>query len=303
MKCSLFFFFNFLLISYLYSQTDIFINKEVDGLYNMRMSCNNSGYCDYLIYMTFELNNAYIKEELPFLKNVKRGYSNNILTIYPSIPTLRANFWYKYKAYKGRMNAKVDKNFIYLMPLKGQNISVTKAVTIEELLEKEKLQEWFSLSFIAKERDTVYASRAGFVNKVENKFSLPEDNTIFTRKTNYVEIYHADGTFANYNLLNGEFIFVKKGQRVLPGDPIGLVENVYGEPYLYFSLYYLVVDKSKFNTVADIQIKYTSINPKILTLNGINQYLENVEQYSSFYPDSIINLELTKKEKKKRIKK
>ncbi len=111
------------------------------------------------------------------------------------------NYSYKTKYTMGYEKDNPETEFPYLMPLaKGKKFSQVNS------------------SFLVVPGDTIYAMRKGHVT------CLP-DNTIETdRVMKYsLEVYHADGTLAAYMNLDPDRTFVKYGQKVYPGQPIGIV--------------------------------------------------------------------------------
>jgi len=81
----------------------------------------------------------------------------------------------------------------------------------------------YSVRLRAKMGDTIYAARRGIVTAVDVSNSENDAGATTTTNWNYVEIAQADCSFAQYGVLKKDAAFVKPGQTVEAGTPIGLV--------------------------------------------------------------------------------
>ncbi|MBI1968947.1 M23 family metallopeptidase [Candidatus Woesearchaeota archaeon] len=108
----------------------------------------------------------------------------------------------------------------------------------------------YCLDFLVEEGSPVYAARGGEVFAVEVgsnshyawKEGEPIDEQSLQRMStggNAIGILHDDGTFANYGHLQQGGSFVKVGQRVEPGQKIGMSGNtgLSSAPHLHFGIY------------------------------------------------------------------
>jgi len=126
--------------------------------------------------------------------------------------------------------------------------------------------------------DTVFNSRKGIVT------ALPDDMKEIDRimPKNSLEILHDDGTVAIYQGLSSGSKLIKLGQKVFPGQPIGIM----GSSKL---LKFLVLELQNDGRIKILDILYAGSDGKMIppqNLNGIKVV----------YPDKIITQELNKKE-------
>ena len=197
------------------------------------------------------------------------------------------------------MNTQVNDKIIYLMPVKGSSILVSRTANLDSLILNKAYSDWYSLEFHVKEGDTVFASRAGVVCDVNYGDKIRDAYAVYTNTSTNVEVFHKDGSFANYNLLKKDTIFVKKGQRIRPGDPIGLVDRTYNISSLLFTIYYLDISNVNFSEPLFPQKWYHSLTPGIFTEAGIITDFTQSRECTSSFPFDLMCQELSKKEKRK----
>ncbi len=96
-------------------------------------------------------------------------------------------------------------------------------------------QSYYAIDFGTQIGDTIYAAREGRVVKTIDKFKEHGGQEFFS-KANLIVIMHSDGTFANYIHLDYQGVFVKPGQMVAQGAPIGLsgMTGFTNIPHLHF---------------------------------------------------------------------
>ena len=80
----------------------------------------------------------------------------------------------------------------------------------------------YAVDFEMKEGTPIHASRPGIV--IETKFDSTESgkDKSFIGKANYIKIQHRDKTIGYYVHLQYQGVLVKKGERVIAGQKIGL---------------------------------------------------------------------------------
>lgn len=296
--------FAFLLLMSIYnpafSQKGLEIVSGYDLQKNFQLQCYNYESCDYIVYFNIS--------SIPFDPGDK-----NIMTVHPgknliySTPgiyaAIRGNAKYSFTYVKGRLRPKINTKIIYLMPLKGTDIPVLKIPNLDTFISNINYLDWYCLEFKGIEGDTVFASRAGTVSEIHKKDELQDAFSVYSGSTTYVEIFHEDGSFANYCLLKSDTFFVRKGQRVLPGSPIGLIDGSHGASSLAMSVYYVDYNKVDFSKPSDMQIWYATIKPRFYTETGIKEDFTVNQTCTSSYPLEIKCQELSKREKKRLLKK
>jgi hypothetical protein len=189
----------------------------------------------------------------------------------PSIPEFHYNLEVSEEI--GDTTLKANPEFPYLIPV-GENHPVGLLLDNREIIAPYRnIFKMFS-------GDTVYAMRKGRmvaspgIDFMADRISL----------NNTLEILHADGTVMVYYNISPDEIFIKPGEYVLPGQPLGLVNANNLEIELYE-----FIGKGK---LKKLDIHY-------LTNNGISRYSEISENEIVPYPDSILQKELTRSERRR----
>lgn len=252
----------------------------------------NNGYCDYYVTINFSrLENLKPDRGFPYAKSIPSG-ERRILTLTPIDRTQRSHFNYSFTSLKGRANPEVNKDIVYLMPIKEGTSCIVASSRLEDRLPKvfeSKLsqQNYEALIFNLNEGDTIYAARSGNVSDIQ--FYDTE------KEFDHIEIFHSDGTFGMYG---GIYKSLKRiGDNVLAGEPIAIIGN-YKKHLLNFSVYFLDSRKLDMKGVSP----YSSYYPKFITKNEGVLPLESSKEYISIHPVEIITLGMTKKQKKKYLK-
>jgi hypothetical protein len=158
-------------------------------------------------------------------------------------------------------------------------IPIGKNRTVEFLTEKSENSNRIYLNqFTMNSGDTVFNSRKGIVT------ALPDNTTEIDRimEKNSIEILHDDGTVAVYQGLSSGSILLKLGQKVYPGQPIGIM----GASKLL-----------KFN-ILEIQNdgRIKSLNVLFSGADGNMILSQNLKGIKVQYSDKIIIQEMNKKE-------
>jgi len=189
----------------------------------------------------------------------------------PSIPEFHYNLEVSEEI--GDTTLKANPEFPYLIPV-GKNRPVVL------LLDNQEIYAPYRNIFKMFSGDTVYAMRKGrIVASPDMEYKADRISM-----NNTLEILHADGTVMVYYNISPDEIFIKPGEYVLPGQPLGLVN----ENNLEIELYEFI-GKGK---LKKLDIHY-------LTNNGISCYSEIIENEIAPYPDSILQKELTRSERRK----
>jgi len=116
---------------------------------------------------------------------------------------------------------KVDSNARYVFPFpKGKSYMVTQAYN--DPRSHQNNYNRYSLDLNLAKGDTICAARKGVVVGIIQGYETGGDWERYEPYTNLITIYHADGTFAQYENLQYEGAMVKIGDRVFAGQPIAL---------------------------------------------------------------------------------
>jgi hypothetical protein len=215
----------FLLKPSLFSQKPVTVSYQQDMHGNYHFTCINRAYCNYILEVGFtNLDNARSDHALPWLGVVKPG-SSALFTLSAENTANPLQFKYGITYYKGCIDPKVDTSFTYLLPFSpGRSAQVYELGNLSRPAPGEpEAKNWYAVRFRMKPGDTIYAARRGTVTEVDVSSTQNDAGVAVTDGDNYIEIVHGDCSFAHYGIIKWNGSFVKPGQAVEAGDPIGLV--------------------------------------------------------------------------------
>jgi murein DD-endopeptidase MepM/ murein hydrolase activator NlpD len=207
------------------AQRAIEISYALDTKGRYVFSCTNHDFCTYVLYLDFPtLTNAQSDHPLPYEAEVGPGL-NKLLTISTVDPTKDIKFNYKNSSRKGCMHPVVNANFTYLLPIRpGLETQAYHIVNTHNGSTGEGSSDsGYAVRLRASIGDTIYAARRGVVTIVDVSNTENDAGANTTDSWNHVEIAQADCSFAEYGVLKKDGAFVKPGQVVEAGTPIGLV--------------------------------------------------------------------------------
>ncbi len=269
----------------LISQRIIEVQYQQDSKNGYVFSCVNYAYCNYILEIGFtDFDNLKSDRPLPFHAEVKPGY-NKLFTISPIDPLAAVKFKYKSGIQKGCIRPSVNPNFIYLFPITpGKNAQVYEMSPPEKSADS---AAWYVLRLKMKPGDTIYASRKGLVNIVEDLNGANDSGQTSIGMENFIEIVQPDCSFARYGILKKNSSFVKPGQMVKAGQPIGLVGgDSFGRgSELRFSVYYYQEENG---SPAQSLISHYVIT-QIWTKNNGSGRLKHGAVYVSEFPLTVLN--------------
>ena len=233
--------------------------------------------------------------------------SDNFLTLNPTDKTKGIGYGYSYSYIRGELKPKINAQFLYTLPYaKGKKVRVAEAGFLNATyFGSTTPEDWKSYRFYTEQADTVTAVRKGIVVSVSDVYDQDTKDIKYTSKVNTVIVEHADGTLANYKGFK-KGIFVKEGQTVFPGTPLGM-NDITNERY-GISLMITYLKSANFGGNKDVSYKeseslYGFVTPYFCTAENTNGILTNQRYYTSAITPEIIQKEMTKKELKNLAKK
>lgn len=258
-----------------------------------------------LIILKFkQLTNSYGRIK----KRTITGYGGNICTLKPIDSQRGIGFSYNYKKFYGNVDAKPDFNFKYILPFKkGKKIKVRNLNYLGKKFGNSAPKNWRSFQFLTKPNDTILAIRKGVVVQIVNDVEAKKDKKYdYKSNSNYILIEHEDGTFAKYDVLKKKSNMVNIGDAVYPSAPIavGGSYDLKENSQLRLSIYYLdkkILDYD-FNKKINLKNKthlYSYVDPFFYVAGENFTKLNKNSIYSSEFNPTIIEFEMTRKEKRK----
>ncbi len=284
-----------------YSQLHVDYEKNSRGEYEFY--CVNSDFCNYTLEVEFtKFNNLQSLGELPYRGVVPPGKSI-IFRLTKIVHKEGVGIHYRIHFAKGCINPKIDPDFTYLLPVKpGKQTQIEELQSIKKAIADEpEPKNWYKTRFKMNSGDTVYAARRGTVTAMRDTVELPDSNYAYVRKENYVEIYHSDCSFAEYDVLKAGSVLVRPGQFVEAGDPIGIAggDKYRSGPQVNLSVHYNI-DKTDAPQAGTPGRKHNHAYAPMKFWTKETQGAKLIERkvYTSEHPESIVTQEMNKREAK-----
>jgi len=258
------------------------VSVKFDREGNLMIFSNNKDYCDYYLAVTLSDMRGYeVNTSNPYFTTVRPGESK-LLTLKRLSNSISHSYSWSYMAYRGKVNPKLNLDFVYSLPVKpGDTI---QAGTVKNTGE-------FALAFdFSRAGDTIYACREGRICDDKLTDQTHKGNVV----TQKITVYHKDGSFSEYS--NFEKSLVYPGNYVKLGQPIAINTGNTLPKKVHFSVYFL--DKNK---VLNPQTgnKHSHIVPVFHTLNAGNVKPDEDVVYVGEISEYLITQEMSDREKKK----
>jgi len=284
-------------------QRTIEVSYASDMQGNYQFSCNNHAFCNYIVEIEFtSIEHAHADHNLPFREEVKPG-NNKLFRLIRDNGNDPVQFKYKTSNHKGCINPAANPDFTYLLPIRpGKEAQVYEMTNPEKSGAGEpEPRNWYLIRLKMKPGDTIFSARRGVVAEVDVSSNLNDSVGSSSGHENYIEIVHADCSFGHYGILKKDGAFVKLGQFVEAGNPIGLVGgDRFGRgAEIRFSVYYNREDEESAGGSNMIHKMYWVYVPlQFWTRRKGKGRLIHGATYTSEFPAEILNQELPKPESK-----
>jgi len=279
---AVFLFFFLFSVPALFAQRIVDVSYTTDQQGNYHFTCNNKAFCTYVLRVELPtMKNLKSDHPVPFEAEVKPGF-NQLFVLSPVSKTEDTQVGFKASNRKGCMQPVVNPDFVYLLPI-GQGIQ-TQAFRINAVHSTGQ-DSAYTVRLKMNIDDTIFSARRGIVTAVDVSNTENDAGATTTGSWNYVEIVHADCSFGQYGVFKKDGAFVKPGQQVEAGTPLGLVG---GDRYGRGS-------DVRFTVVYPGQQGNTQIAPVFWTKGNGKGRLRQGATYTSEFPKTILTLESAKK--------
>lgn len=209
----------------LHAQRAIDVSYVQDAQGSYVFSCTNHAFCNYVLTVEFTtLENAKSDHLLPYQAQVKPGVTK-LFKLSKQQAGGDVRFKYSVDFFKGCINPSVDTGITYLLP-----ISPGKEAQAYELRNLPRPQSgepptktFYTIRLKMHPGDTLFAARRGTVVAVDVSSDVNDLGGTSSGDEDYVEIVHRDCSFGHYGTLKKDGAFVKPGQVVEAGQPIGII--------------------------------------------------------------------------------
>ncbi|MTB50827.1 M23 family metallopeptidase [Lewinella sp. W8] len=286
-----------------YAQTHtVKVNRDVKQRGDSRdivFSATNTSFERKTIIL--ELNGGVYKRAdggIPVITTLSPGM-NRLVTLFET----RDTPGYGYTYLTGCLDTE-PKEVTYLLPIApGKSTRIDTLSNLEaKYMGRKAPQNWIAYWMSATPGDTIFASRRGIVITAKTVEGNGFDRGVnYSSFRTYVTIEHEDCTRGHYELFDRESLFVKEGDEVEAGTPLGIVDE--GEAYssgchLRFYVDYPEITRQVMRQKRKDRSHSTEIiyvNPRF---SEIGQPLPG-ETYRSTHPEKVIFQEMSKRQIKR----
>ncbi|MDN3205009.1 M23 family metallopeptidase [Algoriphagus sediminis] len=276
-----------------FAQVELESERDEDG--NVIFYATNAASIPYAVLFNFSnLNNLTTPGGSTPLVVANPGRTP-VLRLRPSREGQATSYRYSYSYSKGNMLAKIKEDPVYLIPVAdGQMVRAMQMTHIENQLQpKEYNSNYVGVSFHFETPTVIVAPRKGVISDMRMSYEAKEGEFRYDGKDNFIEIYHEDGTFTKLAVLKKDSQKVELGDEVFPGQELALSagENYSSGTHVRMSTFKSVKkDRDK--------LGYDLIPVQFITEGGAIEIPKLVE-LEVIHPQEIIELEMSKREKKK----
>ncbi|MEL7118963.1 MAG: M23 family metallopeptidase [Bacteroidota bacterium] len=276
---------------------------------SMVLVCDNFTHAKHTIDINFNELNKFTNVVLTPIRRVVKPGRTQILKLNQLDKPFGGRIqWY---VSKGCATQFPDTSVVYLLPVApGKTTSITSIHTInEDTKEITAEEDYYAMAFTMTRGDTVFSARKGVVTEVGNELNQGYvSNTASDNPLNTLEIMHDDCSFANYWSFKKGEVFVKVGQRVEAGTPLGIIESdAFDEgTQLRFHVRYnnvrqketIGLDRLR-EPVLFVNNSWGYVKSIFWTLQDGATLLEDELIYKSEHPDELVIQEMNKRQTKR----
>ncbi|MCD8081573.1 MAG: M23 family metallopeptidase [Bacteroides sp.] len=283
-------------------QTYVKVSAEYTDKNEMVLWAENYSHIPHTVTLRFE----EVSNTTSAMGGDKRSFvvgtgKRRLMSLRPIDAKRRASARYRAFYELGNTVARPDTAFVYLFPLRPGTLTQCRIMSAIERLPGDDSGRPVGLSLRFREGDTVVAARAGVVTDVNDKARVSQTSGRMFRGTeNYVQIYHADGSFALYKYFADAGVLVQPGDNVRPGDPLGIISD--GDPStggakLGFMIY--TWEEVPSDDPDKMRKRGRPWLPRFWLGEAGEGYPQKSVKYTVEHPEEYVTREMNKKEKKK----
>jgi hypothetical protein len=237
-----------------------------------------------------DLENTTFNEPLPYMKMLEPGF-NTLFTLhrYPDADVPRFN--YQIKTFKSDPMALADLDFPYLIPVRPEKeVSVFDVKNLTGFWGTSLPDSWNATGFKAVTGEPVFASRTGIIVEIVGAQRTGEPQTWYHTWNNSITVLQPDGTLVCYRNVIDTSKKLKVNEKIFAGQQLGVVAPGSSE------IIVLIFQHSLNST--DLRF----VIPQFVTGDNETGILLSSQKYDVVHPPEIIQLEMSRKERRKNFK-
>jgi hypothetical protein len=280
----------------LLGQRILSLEYKQDQQGNFIFSCTSNAWCSYIVKVDCPgLEGAQPDHTLPYIGIVRRGV-NRLFRLSKTAGADGVKFKYTFSYTKGCLDPQINTDFTYLLPIGPGKQAQAYEQAVSPAASPGDLRSSFAIRFRMKPGDTLYSARRGTVTEVDVGSDRNDLGLAESAADNYIEIVHADCSFARYGVLKKDGSLVKPGQFVEAGQPIGIIG---GDKYGRGSEARIAVryNRKPDETQAgqgEQQAVWAYVPLKFWSRKNGKGMLTHGAVYTGEYPDAVITQEMSK---------
>ena len=267
------------------------VRADYNSVGDCIFTANNNALTPVFLNIDFaDLENTAFEEKLPYVKKLSPGF-NSLFTLfrYPGADVPRFN--YEIRVYRSDPLAQIDAGFPYLIPFReGSVIELEDVIDLRGFRGDTEPKSWNATGFAANAGEAVMAGRQGIVVEIAGNVKSGEPISWYNTWNNCITILHPDGTLACYKNIAVPEGTLQLNQKVFAGEKIG--EIAPGEKQMLLVIYQ--------NRMKSDDLRF--IIPQFVVGEKEKEILLKGKTYTVVHPESVWELEMTKKEKRRRLK-
>lgn len=272
-----------------FSQIQVVAEQDQDR--NLTLISFNKSSIPYTIRIEFlKLENLESMEGRIIFAVAEPGKS--ILTKLRSIyVNEKTGFQYNTQLYKGNIKAISLDLPTYLPPVEVGKSLAMRPLTVSA--QGYTTTPYAGVGFFVNEPVTVCAPRKGIVSEIQIGINNTNSGPSSWDTENYVELYHADGTFSRISGLAPGSAKVEVGDLVFPGQAIGMSSPVSDQ-----DLHLVKMIQSRWE-MGNFKMEWINFPVQIYISSQESSSEATVTEFTSQHPENLITQEMDKKELKR----
>lgn len=267
------------------------VSADYNSIGDCIFSAHNNAKTPLFLNVDFaDLENTFFPETLPYVKKLDPGF-NSLFTLERNLDAGVPRFNYDIKVFKSHPMPDIDLTFPYLLPFNpGEKVRAFDVTSLQGFWGKEEPKSWTATGFFAKPGQTVFSGRKGIVVEICGPVRDGNPQAWYNTWTNAITLLQTDGTIISYkNVRKTENL--KLNQVVQAGELLGEIPK--GKSELLMVIYHQSLNTD------DVRF----VIPEFMVNENSRSIVNSVEEYKVVHPDKVRGMEMSKREKRKYLKK